>query len=130
MEAHRACVFDLIEVPLSTLRYHVTKKRAELEDMQLDKENTNAPFAAIDIININNELFSRVTLNSSFYNSSQSVLSISSSLNIAPSSIGTSSLSGNTTKSKLSRRNARQASVERLNTKRLKDDYDLRYKSR
>ena len=101
-----------------TLPYHVTKKQTEIEDLQLDKENVSPPFAAIDIINIDDE-FSPVTLDSSFNNSSQSVLSVLSSSNVASLSTATSSLSSKTTKSKPSRKNARQASAERLNRKLL-----------
>ncbi len=69
-----------------------------------------------------------MTLDSSFNNSScQSVLSVLSSVNIARCLPVL--LPFHTTKTKLSRRNARQARVERLNIKRVKDNYDLRDKA-
>jgi hypothetical protein len=128
IEAHRACAFDLVEVPLSTLRYHVTKKRAEIEAQELDKENAprKHPVAAIDYIDVDAE-FSPLTENSVFSVSSSSITSSSFKAGLAASSSIDAS-SNASTKSKLSRQSAQQASLDRLNNKHSKDDYNQRYK--
>ena len=109
VEALRACGFTHEQLPISTLRYHVSKRGNELENADQGKENRKLCGVVFTVDNDSDpEDMSPLT-----DSSAASVLSISSSSN----------------SSKRSRLNSRQASAAQLKRKEAKNRYEKQYKA-